>query len=377
MNRSPKPLMRRVMSGHWADAAGYLSIFLMPTLFVVGAITERTWLAFGAVILAFPLARGAFGALPAAGAPEWPESVATVLDRLPLAYVAALPVCVLTGLSMRGAPLGEAGVALAGLGLSLWMTLLFGTCVAHELIHRRDKRHAMLGHMLAGFCGYPALGMEHLGHHARPGDTHRAEYPLKAESVWQFAWRRMRRIGVELYGRGASIWDPRARMPNLLRLRAAMLVAALTWVCFAAIAGWSGTLLYLTMMVGVAFGIQLITYIQHWGLGDDSIPDRIAYGRGWEDDCRFQVWITMSISLHDQHHRDSRRPYYRLELSPDSPRLPAGYVLLMFGSLVPWVWRQLMEPAHVRWLTAPENPLSAGRRLTCFGLHAIRATASK
>ena len=94
---------------------------------------------------------------------------------------------------------------------------------------------------------------------------------MKAESVWQFAWRRMRRIGVELYGRGASTWDTRARMPNLLRLRAAMLVAALTWVCFAAIAGWSGALL----------------------------------------------------------------------------------------------------------LTAPENPLSAGRRLACFGLHAIRATTAK
>ena len=78
------------------------------------------------------------------------------------------------------------------------------------------------------------------------------------------------------------------------------------------------------MMVGVAFGVQLITYIQHWGLGDDSIPDRIAYGRGWEEDCRFQAWVTLSISLHDQHHRDSRRPYYRLELSPDSPRLTCG-----------------------------------------------------
>ena len=83
-------------------------------------------------------------------------------------------------------------MALLGLGLSLWMTLLFGTCVAHELIHRRDKRQAMLGHMLAGICGYPALGMEHLAHHARPGDTRLAEYPLKDESVWQFAWRRMR-----------------------------------------------------------------------------------------------------------------------------------------------------------------------------------------
>lgn len=371
---------RQVTSQRWLGALGYLSIFVMPALFLIGAITEQPWLAFGAVVLVFPLARVAFGALPAAVSPVWPESVATFLDRLPLTYVAALPVCVLIGIAVAGARISVDGAGLAGLGLSLWMTLLFGTCVAHELLHRRDKRHAMLGHMLAGFCGYPALGMEHLAHHARPGDTRLAEYPLKAESVWQFAWRRMRRIGAELFGLGAPTWDLRAQMPNLVRMRAAMLVTALTWTSFGAIAGWPGACLFLAMMIGVAFGIQLITYIQHWGLGDDSIPERIAYGRGWEDDCRFQAWVTLNISLHDRHHRDSRRPYYQLELSPDSPRLPAGYVLLMFASLIPPVWRHVMVPAFVHWLRVPESPLSAGRRLTCFGIHGIhgiQATESK
>lgn len=364
-------LAGEIVNGQWLGAVGYLSIFLMPALFLVGAVIVRPWLAFGAVVIAFPLTRVGFGALPKAAAPQWPETVATLLDRLPAAYVPVLLVCALVGVAVAVPRLGGDVVGLLGLGLSLWMTLLFGTCVAHELIHRRDKRHAMLGHMLAGFCGYPALGMEHFAHHARPGDTRLAEYPLKTESVWQFAWRRMRRIGEDLFGPGAPTWDFRAQMPNLVRMRAAMAVTALTWVSFGVVAGWPGAVLFLSMMFGVAFGIQLITYIQHWGLGDDSVPDRIAYGRGWEDDCRFQAWVTLNISLHDRHHQDSRRPYYRLELSPDSPRLPAGYVVLMFASLIPRVWRYVMEPALERWLRAPESPLSAGHRLTCFGLHGI------
>lgn len=194
-----------------------------------------------------------------------------------------------------------------GFGFSLWMTLLFATCVAHELIHRRDKRQAMLGHLLGGICGYPALGIEHLAHHGRPGDTARAEYPLRSESVWQFASRRLRRVGEEMFGRRAPVWNRRSQALGLVRTRAALVATALTWLAFAAIGGWSGAVLYLFMMVGVAFGVQLITYIQHWGLGDDSIPDRIGFGRGWEEDCRFQAWITLSISLHDEHHRDSRR----------------------------------------------------------------------
>lgn len=362
------------MGKQWVAATGYLAIFLMPALFVVGAIINEPWLAFGVVVFVFPLARLAFGALPEAGAPEWREDVATFLDRLPLAYAVVLPICVLTALHLAAEPIDVGAIPLVGLGLSLWMTLLFGTCVAHDLVHRRSKWQATIGHVLAAFCGYPALGIEHLAHHARPGDTAQAEYPSKGESVWRFAGRRLWRIGREFFGTGAPIWSSRRQTPNLVRGRIALLVTGLTWMSFALLAGPTGAWLYLGMLLAVAFGVQLITYIQHWALGDDSIPDRVAYGRGWEDDCRFQAWVTLGISIHDQHHRDSRRPYYRLELSPDSPRSPAGYVLLMFASLIPGVWRKAMAPAYSRWLAAPASPLSAGRRLMCFGLQGLEGS---
>lgn len=350
-------------------AAGYLSIFLMPTLFLTGSAIDRPWLAIGVVIIVFPMARVAFGALPATGAPEWRESVATGLDHLPVVFAVVMPIVVLWGLAHSVDAIGVNAGATVGTALSLWMTLLFGTCVAHDLIHRRDGRQAVLGYALAGFCGYPALGMEHLAHHARPGDTRRAEYPLRSESLWRFAGRRLKRVGTDLFGPGATVWNPRVRLPNPARTRAALLATALTVVAFCVMGGVASAVLYLVVCGAVAFGIQLITYIQHWGLGDDSIPDRIGHGRGWEDDCRFQAWVTLSISLHDQHHRDSRRPFYRLDLSPDSPRLPAGYVLLMFASMVPSVWHLLMEPRLTRWILMPDRPQSAGRRITCFGLY--------
>ena len=362
------------MDKQWMPAAGYLTIFLMPTLFLLGGLVQEPWLAFGVVILVFPLARVVFGAMPATGAPEWRERIATLLHGLPLLFACVLPACVLAGLILASQSQTGEGSAVLGLGLSLWMTLLFGTCVAHELIHRRDKRHALVGNMLAGFCGYPVLGSEHLAHHARPGDTHLAEYPLKNESVWTFAGRRMKRMAVELLGPEAPTW--RARSLAAMRTRVALVATALTWISFTVIAGALGMYLYLAAMLGVVFGVQLITYIQHWGLGDDSIPGRIAYGRGWEDDCRFQAWVTLSLSLHDQHHRDSRRPFYRIDPSADSPRLPAGYVLLMFASLVPSVWRRVMATPHQYWLSSPASPLSAGRRLTCFGLREPGAKTS-
>ena len=75
--------------------------------------------------------------------------------------------------------------------------------------------------------------------------------------------------------------------------------------------------------------------MQHWGPSDDSIDDAKARERGWEDGCRFQSWLPMNLSLHDAHHRQASRPYYGIGLCADSPRLPMGYVLLMFAAFLP------------------------------------------
>lgn len=356
------------MVKQWFNAAGYMAIYLMPGLLIAGAYAGKPWLAFGVVVLVFSLCRLVFGALPAR-APEWSEPVATFLDRVPLAYPAIFPASVLGSLWLMEASAASPADWL-GYGLSLWMTALFGTCVVHQLIHRRDRAQATTGHALAGMCGYPLLGAEHLAHHARPGDADRAEVPRRQESVWEFAVRRLARIAREFLGPGAALWARGHATATMVRLRWAMLALVAMAGAFTALAGWPGALLFGLIAIGVAFGVQIITYIQHWALGDDSLGGAVSYGRGWEDDCQFQAWVTLNISLHYVHHREPRMPYYRLQLTPDSPRLPAGYVMLMFVALVPPVWRRAMEPALARWLEFPGEPVSAGRRLTCFGLPA-------
>jgi fatty acid desaturase len=355
------------MSSQWVQASGFGAIFIMPALLLLGSATGHQWLAFAVVVFVFPLARLVLGALPAEP-PQWREDVATWLDRLPVLYVPVLVVSVgFSAVLVLRQPASRG--AMVGYGLSLWMTLLLATCVAHELFHRRDRRLAHLGHALAGFCGYPLLGAEHLAHHARPGDVQRAECPRVDESMWAFAGRRLCRILSEFLGPRALLWSRSARQPGVVRLRTAMIATTVTATMFVLAAGWRGLVVYVAVAAGVAFGVQLMTYIQHWGLGVDHLPDRVAYGRGWEEDCRFQAWVTLNISLHDGHHRDSRLPYYRLELTPDSPRLPASYVLLMFISLVPALWFKVMTPALTHWVWSPRTPVSAGRQLTCFGAY--------
>jgi len=49
-----------------------------------------------------------------------------------------------------------------------------------------------------------------------------------------------------------------------------MIVTAISWTAYTAITGWPGAALYFLIMIGAAFGVQPITYVQHCGLGEDS-----------------------------------------------------------------------------------------------------------
>ncbi|MFM2056488.1 MAG: hypothetical protein RLY71_873 [Pseudomonadota bacterium] len=350
-------------------ASGYLAIFLMPTLLLVGMWTGHPSLAFSCVMLVFPMARAIFGAHQLAEPVFWSEGIATFLDRLPVAYgIALTSTFLLLADSLRNGAANSFSFAVFA-GLSLWMTMLFATCPAHDLIHRRQAPDRAVGQIIAGLAGYPFLGFEHREHHTRWGDTARAEWPRIDDSVWQFAGRRIVRILRETIGPGGILWRFNDASSESLQLRLGVACSIGAWSLLALAGGWAGFFIYLATIVGVAFGVQVITYLQHWGLGDDNVSTARSRQFAWEDDCLFQSWITLHISFHQEHHRLSNLPYYRIGMANDSPRQPAGYVLLMLVCLVPRLWRKLMQPALDHWKKQPLDPKSPGRRLTCFSLY--------
>jgi len=357
------------MSNQWLRAALGLSMFVVPALLVIGIAIDTPILAFAIVMFVFPFMRRIVGKIQPDDPPIWNEGIATLLDRLPLIYAAVLSACIAVVLGHLASDAEPSAGQAVGLGLSLWMLMLFATCVAHELTHRRDLRQAMVGQCVAGVAGYPLLGSEHLRHHARAGDTSGAEWPRVGESVWRFAGRRARRVFVDAYGARSAIWRPGASGRHVWGLRLATLVALITASLFAVAGGLAGLAIYLGAAIAVTFGMQLFTYIQHWGLGDDRQGDRSSHGYGWEDDCRLQAWMTLGISLHHSHHQSTYRPYYSATLAGDSPRLPAGYVVLMVICLFPRLWRAAMRPALEHWERSPNDPRSPGRNLTCFNMY--------
>lgn len=347
----------------WLYASGYLVVLAPPILLYLGVAHGFPSLAFVALILVAPFLRVFFGDVSKAP-PEWSEAVATALHALPN-VTAVVYVGSVIGVLWR-LHVDEAGLAFyAGLGLSLWAVFIFASCVAHELVHRRDPASKLLGQVLSGLIGYPLLEHEHRSHHAGGGSSAAPEWPRVDESVWAFTARRWRHAARSAWEGNIEFAQRRGRR-FFGGLHVSIPLTVVTACGFLWSAGAAGAIAYAAVAVAVAWSMHAVTYVQHWGLGEDSVGDAAVRDLGWEDCCRLQAWLTLGISFHQAHHHSNGTPFYRLAPEEGSPRQPGGYVVLLVACLVPPLWRALMVPALERWKADPSQPRSAGRRLVCI-----------
>lgn len=342
-------------------AAGYLTIFIPPALICVSIATSLTALGLATLLLLFPLLRGLFGDTDGRS-PEWTETIATALHHLPFicAFCYGAAVCFTVSCLRRGdMTTGE----LAWFSGTLWVGFVFGSCVAHELVHRRDAISRNAGRILSGIIGYPFLEHDHSIHHLKNGDAHAAECARICETVWGFSWRRLKGVVPSALEQDMAMAARRGH-----RLAGGLPVAICGTVLSAASFVWSGGLaglvVYVVAAVATGWALQAMTYIQHWGLDDQQ--HAVGGASGWEDRCQLQAWLTLGISFHQSHHQSATVPYYRQTLSDTSPKAPAGYVILFFASLIPGVWRALMIPALERWRVRQGPQPTAGRGLICL-----------
>lgn len=155
-------------------AAGFLAVLIAPILLVLATAIGQPFLVVGVVFLGFPLMRSVFGTVGENAPTLWDERVERVLHFLPLIYALTLTLSVAVLLEHLARIKLDTADAI-GWTTSLWLTLVFATCVAHELLHRKRKTARWIGHALAGLAGYPVLSYEHNRHHKLPGNSAAAE----------------------------------------------------------------------------------------------------------------------------------------------------------------------------------------------------------
>ena len=226
-----------------------------------------------------------------------------------------------------------------------------GINMSHELIHRVNSRiEPALGRMILMTVFYMHWAIEHVaGHHrwvATPGDPATARLGQSFYSFWpqtvfgsfRSAWDIERGI---LKRRGKKVWGPSNRVLRYMAIQVGFVLALA--VAFGPLAI---PFYFMQAFVAVTL-LESVNYMEHYGLErkqlEDGSYEKVRPEHSWTQSSRVTNLYLVNLQRHSDHHYDPRRRYQILRHYEDSPQLPAGYAAMVPITLVPPLWRKVMD----------------------------------
>lgn len=234
-----------------------------------------------------------------------------------------------------------------------------GIVFAHELIHQRNRWEAAIGELLLATVLYAHFRTEHIHVHHRyvgtPRDPVTARYN---ESFWAFFPR-------VLWQQFVSAWTVEAdRLARKNRSIASLrnpfwryIGGGAAFVALAYLtAGWVGVGLFLVQAFVAVMHLELVNYIEHYGLVRVIDPETGKYERvkprhSWNASHRVTNWLLINLQRHSDHHfkPDRRYPLLQTYTAESAPQLPYGYPMMVVMALNPLVFRRKMNPRVRAW----------------------------
>jgi alkane 1-monooxygenase len=301
------------------------------------------WLTLVITFVLIPLLDVAVGA-PRPDAERRPPAFARWIPRLQLPLQALLLVQ-----AIRIAPTLEPGQLVLFATAVGVVTGGLGITIAHELSHRSAALDRWIAKALLVSVCYGHFFVEHVrGHHVRVGTPQDPATAPRGMGVYRFivrsvvgsflhAWK-LEAIRLERQGRSRWSFANWALAGSLLSLA---LLALAAWL-----GGSAAALLFLLQSIVAVALLEIINYIEHYGLQRRRIGARyepVREEHSWNADFVVSNWILFNLQLHSDHHAHMQRPYEALRTTPNAPQLPAGYPAMVLLALVPPLWFALMD----------------------------------
>jgi len=222
---------------------------------------------------------------------------------------------------------------------------------AHELIHKDAPIERLAGGLLLTSVGYHGFKVEHLrGHHVHVATDADASSARLGQSLWHFLPRALWRNTVSAWtleaarlgGLGRGWFSPGN---ELLWWTALWLGAA---AAFTAWLGPVGLLFFLAQGLFAAGALEIINYIEHYGLQRRRLADgryeRTTHRHSWNSDYSLSNLMLFQLQRHSDHHAFPKRRYAILRHQPEAPQLPGGYSAMFVLALCPPLWRRVIDP---------------------------------
>jgi alkane 1-monooxygenase len=218
--------------------------------------------------------------------------------------------------------------------------------IAHEFIHRKEKKWQLAGRFLLFTAGNFYFYIEHLRvHHKWVGTEKDAATAKRGQSVYGFfvssvlgqiksAWK----LETE---RCRSINKPARGFENYMIRQ--FCFHLLFDVLLFAIAGPLALAAWFVHCFVAGFLVEYVNYIEHYGLTRKD-TERATEKHSWQSDKFPSRFVLIDLSRHADHHNHAAKPFQTLDTYPDSPVLPGGYASLILPALIPPLWRKLVHP---------------------------------
>lgn len=233
-----------------------------------------------------------------------------------------------------------------------------GINYSHELMHQKNKLERWMADLLLGMVLYSHFRSEHLlVHHryvATPRDPVTARYN---EGFHRYYPRVLMECLVSAFGAEKAMlarknlpWTDRSNpFWRYWALQIGFLILALV------LGGWSGVGLFLVQAVVAIWQLELVNYIEHYGLTRKHLGDgkyeHVQPRHSWNAAQKASNWLLINLQRHSDHHYKPDRRFAVLQnYGPEeAPQLPYGYPLMTMLAMMPPLWRRMMNPRVRQW----------------------------
>lgn len=109
--------------------------------------------------------------------------------------------------------------------------------------------------------------------------------------------------------------------------------------------GMGGVKFQLLYTVQGMFWLEMVNYIEHYGLrrrkDENGIYESVGYMHSWST---ISSPVSFRIQRHSDHHAHVFRPYQILRRFDRAPTLPYEYIFMLYLAFIPPVWNLIMDP---------------------------------
>jgi alkane 1-monooxygenase len=238
------------------------------------------------------------------------------------------------------------------LGMVVTVGIVSGIAIntAHELGHKIERLERWLSKIALAPSAYGHFYVEHnRGHHIRVATPEDPASARLGEGFWRFwprvVWGSLRHaVGMEwkrFRRRGQSPWTWRNDVLNAWAMTVALWAGLVVWL-------GPGVLVFLVAQAVIGLTLlESVNYLEHYGLKRQLTPygryENVDARHSWNSDRLATNLFLYQLQRHSDHHANPTRRYQVLRSLDVSPQLPAGYASMIVLSMVPPLWRRVMD----------------------------------